>query len=270
MTEAHSGELVNGHSEDTQIENIEHWPTQKQVTTDYGIPARDLSRLVNRGAVRTGLVAGLRRFSPDDIEAHKANAEGQAAVGDQFVKMLKQEQDHGARIFDKAIQLLGPGVQLAQHYEKELARLQARVELLEGTHDTMLREKEKLISESHLRDLEIRQFEAKKERGAKVLGMISGVMPSLVSQIKETFGLAGNPKAKAALELLESLKGDESVSALLAHPDFFDAHQKHLLAIVLADDKPAASSSSEPVKDPLHVPAEAFTGQPSTEPEAKG
>lgn len=208
----------------------EHWPKSAEVQGELGLTSKELLGYVNRGwFVRYRCPDSSVRLRPVDVESFRARmldeerraqvAEEQSAtelkhVLRQAVSLLKQTQDHNARLWELHVKAPQTAITLLTDIVKDQRE---RIQQMEENADAAVRTREELLSLAHERELMTRDVEDRIRGRAQMreqgMAAVRDAAPALAEIIGKHFGI--DLVSSPAKKLLDSLD-PEMVKALVA------------------------------------------------------
>ena len=237
----------------------EMWPDIRQVAQLLNKERGEVLKLVKKRAlVKWKCPDAVFRYEPSQV---RAILDEQAAIQQEFSGVSSNElAEWSMRHTEQVLKMSWDGVgQAMQSVRLENARLSKRCEELEEQRIKMFDSLEKLQTASHQREMEIMRERSAENRKDRLVQTLLDQAPSLLDQIKRSFGgvAGGGERAAAGLRLLESLSGTH-IDALVHSKMLTDEQVSDLLtavgktpivakaaSVTKGDDCPADVPSSE-------------------------
>lgn len=216
----------------------EEWPKLEEAAQTIGISSRQLQKWLKTGkAERHPCPDGTYRYNPkhlaelqgiseDEIEeAELSTAQLITAMG----AYLRTQNDHIKMLVHTIVEPLKANF---DGWKAQSEQSNARILALEAKWLESILERERLLSEGHERELAAKESEASIRRKDQTLDVLrTQVVPAIVKSVA-----AKNPKAQAAVELLQTIDS-ETIDALLQDEvEFLTPDQKAKLRVIL--DRP--------------------------------
>lgn len=220
--------------------NVESWLRAVQVSREFGMHVRVLSKLAAEGKVRREKNAtGTFVYCPEDVLAFQ-QAQGEVeqdahkteVVLSNGNDLLKQAHGHIEKMFAPAMAATNAAQEMLRQAN---ADLRAENSELRKLHLDLVKAREEMLNDAHSRELAGKMWEASEARKQKVFGVLAqGPLPKLLSQVMAAFGLdeTASGQTAAAIELLKSLEGAQLEALLMT--DFVTDEQKELIRKVMA------------------------------------
>jgi hypothetical protein len=192
---------------------INGWPSKVALAKELEIPIKRLNNWIRRKNVRRGTASdGSDRICKADAEEMLAeqeakNEEEEETSESEAMKICLETarmaqaiaSDAHAHILALYKLVPEPATKVLAMYEAEQSRKVARIEHLEQTHQDLLEMREEFKSGQHMRDLELKKFEAQQARRKEIWdGFKNKVGPILTKQlVKSGIGVAVGTSAAA-------------------------------------------------------------------------
>ena len=216
-------------------ESTDEWYSAAEAQEVLGISRRQLDRLVKGNVITAVMKAGKKRYRVEDVDDIEPSEEAPKPDGD-LLAGLKQTQGHletMVRHYDTLMKNVNaPLVTLTEAWKTEMAGMRGRVEQLEEVHMQVIKERENLATDSSVRDMANREYEATQRRKDEAWAMFQEkVLPKLMGNGELQKFLAGFDDeqvqalsesdflAPEQLEVINRLRGNASNGAGKVAPD---------------------------------------------------
>lgn len=220
-----------------------NWPNTIQAAAMTGLSRKKLDALVASGALYRALdSSGVLRWDPTmlavvsdtarNTEIGGEEPDAGTTLGAETVAMLRQAHGH----LESTLKLvLAPSQALLDRALAENERLRARVAALELKRDELAAEREKVLSELHLRDMLTLEVQQTNKRKDQALELARDAVPKLLAAV--------NPEAKAVVALVQSLTAEQRDMLLLT--ELLTPEQKDQVRALLAKAAPSPAAAPE-------------------------
>jgi len=266
----------NGHVDEAN--KMYTWPTRAGACKRLGIEPSELPSLIRNGLTQHQAPDGSARFNPDELDdwqqfaATAKNGGPQtivlnADVLKQSVELAKQAQEQVRELVSLVAQPIKDALAVLKDENRELR--EERKHFL-TIHVDMIKAREELLNDAHIRTLTTEVAAKHENRKEKVFGLLIGRLPKLVEQVEQTI-IGGDPKVrrqtKATIDLLKSI--DAPLLNGLLELDLLDEKQKALVQQILNPDAPPAEPAKAETPSPAPAESEKTTVVDTTATEAK-
>lgn len=224
----------------------EEWPKLEEAAAIIGISSRQLQKWLKSGkAERHQCPDGTYRYSPKHLAelqgaAEEETEEAELSTAQLVTAMggyLRTQNDHIKMLVHTIVEPLKANF---DGWKAQSEQANARIQTLEAKWLESVLERERLLSEAHERELATKEAEASIRRKDATLDVLkTQVVPAIIKNVQ-----AKNPKAQAAVDLLQTID-PQTIDALLdERVEFLTPEQKAKLRIIL--DKPEPPTPPTP------------------------
>lgn len=222
-----TGEVVETEveSEERDESEYETWPMLEAAAKLLGVKARTVHRMVIRGELSRYKVSGKWRYDPEELQILSKRQTSEEPVADE-TDSLAGVLEASTRLLTQAHGFIGqlmrlsvdPTSNLMKSWEAQTCKLQERTATLEDKNLEMLRLREEMISEQHLRDLDsYKEAQSEERKMAAFRTLKDDVLPLVKAKFLEKS--PDVEKALAAVELLRSIDPALIQTILTDDPD---------------------------------------------------